>query len=249
MLKMQIKNRLPVLLFLLFVGVGATAQKTFQTEEQLWFGTFNQTRLTNKWGFWADAHLRLKEDFVGRLSQSLVRVGPTYYINDDVRLTAAYAHVYNFPAPGGIGLPEHRPWQQVQWFVRSPRARLMQWVRVEERFRRTALNANELAPGYQFNWRVRYNFAFFVPITKKRFDPGGLQFLVNDELMVNFGKKIVYNHFDQNRLFGGLVYQINKHAQLHAGYMHLYQQLAAGNVFRNQHSIRIFYFHNLDLRN
>jgi hypothetical protein len=35
---------------------------------------------------------------------------------------------------------------------------------------------------------------------------------------------------------------------LQGGYMNLYQQLAAGNTFRNQHSIRFFYFHNIDLR-
>jgi hypothetical protein len=239
-----------LLICCLATGFSATAQKTLNTEEQLWFGAFNQTRLTNKWGFWMDAHLRLRDNFVGDLSQGIVRGGPTYYVTDDIRLTAAYAYVHFFPASGhaNISLYEHRPWQQVQWFVRGPRARLMQWVRLEERFRRTALNDNELADGYRFNWRVRYNFAFFVPITKKRFESGGLQLILNDELMVNFGEEIVYNHFDQNRLFGGLVYQINKHAQIHAGYMNLYQQLPAGNVFRNQHSVRIFYFHNLDLR-
>ena len=125
----------------------------------------------------------------------------------------------------------------------------MQWVRLEERYRRKILDDNSLDAGYLFNWRVRYNFALFIPITKKRFAPGGLQFLLNDEVMINFGEKIIFNHFDQNRLFAGLVYQVNKHAQLHAGYMNLYQQLPAGNVFNSQHAIRIFYFHNLDLRN
>lgn len=240
--------------FLLFVFALITtslaAQKTITEEEQAWLGVFNQTRLTNKWGFWADAHLRLKDDFIGDLSQGIVRAGPTYYLNDDVRLTAAYAYVHFFPAPGhaNIGLPEHRPWQQVQWFMRGSKARLMQWIRLEERFRRKTLTDNELGDGYNFNWRIRYNFALFLPITKKRFEPGGLQFLVNDEMMVNFGKQIGYNYFDQNRFFVGLVYQVNKHAQLHGGYMNLYQQLPAGNQFRNQHTIRVFYFHNLDLR-
>jgi len=231
-------------------AISSSAQKTVATEEQAWFAVFNQTRLTNRWGIWFDAHLRLKDDFVGDLSQGIVRAGPTFYLSDDVRLTAAYAYVHFFPAPGhaNIGLPEHRPWQQVQWFVRGSKARLMQWVRLEERFRRKTLNDNELGDGYLFNWRIRYNFALFIPITKKRFEPGGLQFLANEEMMVNFGKTIVYNHFDQNRFFIGLVYQLDKHAQLHGGYMNLYQQLATGNQFRNQHTVRVFYFHNLDFR-
>lgn len=234
-----------------FITASLTAQKTVTTEEQTWFGVFSQTRLTNKWGVWFDAHLRLKDDFIGDLSQGIVRAGPMYYLSDDVRLTAAYAYVHFFPAPGhaNIGLPEHRPWQQVQWFARGSKARLMQWVRLEERFRRKTLSDDALGDGYNFNWRICYNFALFVPITKKRFEPGGLQLLVNDEVMVNFGKNIVYNHFDQNRLFVGLVYQVNKHAQLHGGYMNLYQQLPSGDQFRNQHTVRVFYFHNFDLRN
>lgn len=240
--------------FLLFlftlVITSLTAQKTVTTEEQTWFGFFNQTRLTNKWGFWFDTHLRLKDEFAGDLSQFIVRAGPTWYLADDIRITAAYAYVHHFPADGhaNIAQPEHRPWQQVQWFMRGQKARLMQWVRLEERFRRKILNDSELADGYNFNWRIRYNFAFFIPITKKRFEPGGLQFLVNDEMMLNFGKNITYNVFDQNRLFAGLVFQVNKHAQLHAGYMNLYQQLSSGNSFKNQHTIRVFYFHNFDLR-
>lgn len=242
-----------VLLLLLFFRISlnaVNAQKNVTTEEQTWFGLLNQTRLTNKWGFWFDAHLRLKDDFVGDLSQFIVRAGPTWYLTDDVRLTAAYAYVHHFPAEGHayVAQPEHRPWQQVQWFMRGQKARLMQWIRLEQRFRRKILNDSELAPGYNFNWRIRYNFALFIPITRKRFEPGGLQVLLNDELMINFGENITYNIFDQNRLFAGLVFQVNKHAQVHAGYMNLYQQLSSGNSFRNQHTIRVFYFHNFDLR-
>ncbi|MBN8684157.1 MAG: DUF2490 domain-containing protein [Chitinophagales bacterium] len=243
-------KKLLLLMLLLQAGLSnfAFAQKTINTEEQLWLGVFTQTRLSQHWGIWADAHFRLKDNFVGEPSQGIIRVGPMFYINDDVRLTASYAYVHTYPAPGhaNVSIPEHRPWQQVQWFIRSPRTRLMQWIRLEERFRRKVLNDDELADGYNFNWRIRYNFAFFIPITKKRFEKGGFHVLLNDEIFVNFGKNIVYNHFDQNRLFVGMVYQASKHAQVHLGYMNLYQQGAAGNIFRNQHSIRCFYFHNFD---
>jgi hypothetical protein len=236
----------------MFVVLAAplAAQKTINIEEHLWLGAFSQIRLSDRWGIWADAHFRLKDDFVGAPAQGILRAGPMFYLTDDIRLTVAYAYIHHAPGDNhrNIAQPEHRPWQQVQWFQRGPKARLMQWVRLEERFRRKILNDDALADGYNFNWRIRYNFALFLPITKKRFEPGGLQVLVNDELFVNFGKNIVFNHFDQNRFFVGLVYQINKHAQLHGGYMNLYQQQAAGNQFRNQHTLRVFYFHNFDLR-
>ncbi len=236
-------------IFMLFVS-SLLAQKTVTTDEQAWIAVFNQTRLSKKWGLWFDAHLRLKDDYVGDLSQSILRFGPTYFLTDDVRLTAAYAYVHTFPGPGhaNIGLPEHRPWQQVLWYTRYPKVRLTQSFRLEERYRRKTLTDNELGEGYNFSWRLRYNFWFYTPLTKKQFEPGGLQFLVNNEIFISFGKNIVYNHYDQNRLFVGLVYQINKQAQLHGGYMNLYQQLPTGDQFRNQHTVRVFYFHNFDLR-
>ncbi|MCA0237008.1 MAG: DUF2490 domain-containing protein [Bacteroidetes bacterium] len=247
---MKIKNTLPLILLCFFYWTSSFAQKTITTDEQTWFGVLSQIRFSQRWGLWADAHLRLRENYLGELAQSIVRVGPTFYITDDVRLTAAYAYVNHFPGEGheNISQPEHRPWQQVQWFTRWPKVRLMQAIRLEERFRRKILDDNTLAEGYLYNPRVRYNFALFFPLTKKGLNPGGLQFLLNDEIMVNFGKNIVYNYFDQNRFFAGLAYQINPHAQLQGGYMNLFQQQASGNRYRNQHTIRIFYFHNFDLR-
>ncbi|GAB2780956.1 hypothetical protein HNQ93_001289 [Hymenobacter luteus] len=243
------KHLLPLLGFLLLLSQHATAQKQYVREQQTWLGVFNQTRFSDRWGTWTDLQLRLHDHYVRDLAQGLARVGLTYYLTDEVRLTAGYAYVHHFPeGTRTISQAEHRPWQQVQWFTKFPRARLMQWVRLDERFRRTIQGGNERTDGFNFNYRARYNAALFLPLTNKGFTPGGLQFLLNNEVMMNFGREIRLNYFDQNRLFAGLVYQLNPHAQLHGGYMHLFQQLPTGSSYRNQHTIRLFYFHNFDLR-
>jgi len=46
----------------------------------------------------------------------------------------------------------------------------------------------------------------------------------------------------------GFAYHINKHDNFQFGYMNVFQQLAAGNLYRSNHVARLFYFHNLDLR-
>lgn len=237
-------------LLLLAAPAGRAQQpKQFVGEQQTWLGVFNQTRFSRHWGSWTDLHLRLHEHFVQEKFQAMARLGLTYYLTDDVRLTGGYAYVHHFPeGTRTIAQAEHRPWQQVQWFTRFPQARLMQWVRLEERFRRRIVGGNEATDAFDFNWRTRYNLALFLPLTKRKFEPGGLQLLLNDELMVNFGAQVRYNYFDQNRAFAGVVYQLSKHAQLQAGYMHLFQQLPAGTTYRNQHTLRVFYFHNLDFR-
>jgi hypothetical protein len=243
-------KKLLFFVILLALAGNIAAQKTVRVEENLWLGVFNQTRFSNKWGMWCDLHFRQKDNFVEAPSQFIVRPGLTYYLVNDLRLTAGYAYIHHFPDDNhkNIAQPEHRPWQQLQWFFRPQKLRLMQWLRLEQRFRRNILNDNELADGYNFNWRLRFNSILFLPLTKKKFAPGGLQFVLNNEIFINFGKRIVYNVFDQNRFFTGIVWQANAHGQLQLGYMNLYQQLASGSTFRNQHTIRIFYFQNIDLR-
>lgn len=244
------KKLLPFYLLLAFYANLNAQSKITEKVQQIWVGYLNQTRLSDKWGIWADAHLRTKESFVTGFSQGMIRVGLTRYMSDDLKLTGGYAFINHFPADNhkNISQPEHRPWQQIQWHSRYPKARLMQWLRLEERWRRKVMNDDALGEGYQFNFRLRYNFFIHFPLSKRRFQPNSLSLVLNDELHVNFGKQIIYNYFDQNRFFTGFNYHVNKHDNLQFGYMYLFQQLASGNRYRNNHAARVFYFHNLDLR-
>jgi hypothetical protein len=248
---MKLKNVFGVFVLLLPVsGSRAQVAKTTTHVEQVWVGYFNQTRLSNKWGIWTDFHLRTKEDFVNNLSQGIARVGLTRYLTDNTKLTFGYAFVNHFPADNhaNISQPEHRIWQQLQWHNRYPKLRLMQWIRLEERFRHKVADNDHLAPGYAYNWRVRYNLFFNVPLSKKAFAPHTFSFVLNNELHINFGKEIVYNYFDQNRFFVGFSYHTNAHDNIQFGYMNLFQQLPAGNAYKAVDVARVFYFHNLDLR-
>jgi Protein of unknown function (DUF2490) len=240
-----------ILFIALLVYTAAAYSQTKQTElfNRTWGGYFNQTRLSDKWGLWADIHLRTK-DWVDGLAQNLLRVGATYYVTDHVKLTAGYAYITDFPAPGhkNISVYEHRPWQQLQWHTRYGRQKMMQWFRLEERYRRKILNDDALADGYNFNWRLRYNIWYEMPFYKNGTDPKSWSFIINDEVHVNFGKQIVNNYFDQNRFFLGFKYQTGRQSNLQFGYMNWFQQLAAGNRYRNSHVARVFFFQNLDLR-
>lgn len=248
---MILKRLLVIAILLSGSGLYVSAQ-TKDTEQltQVWLGYLNQTRLNNKWGIWVDAHLRTKDDFVTGLNTGILRAGLTYYLKDDLKLTTGYAFVNHFPGDNhkNISQPEHRPWQQVQWHTKYPKVRLMQYIRLEERWRRKILNDNELADGYSFNFKVRYNFLAQFSLGERKFQPRSLSLVLNDELHVNFGKQIVYNYFDQNRIFAGLNYQLSQKENLQVGYLSVFQQLAAGNKYKNVHGIRFFYFQNLDLR-
>nr|WP_152981510.1 DUF2490 domain-containing protein [Hymenobacter sp. AT01-02] len=73
----------------LLLGLPALAQKQYVREQQTWVGVFNQTRFSQRWGSWTDLHLRLHDRYVQDLFQGVARVGLTYYLTDDVRLTGA----------------------------------------------------------------------------------------------------------------------------------------------------------------
>jgi len=242
-------------LFLLFLWIDCFASLHAQTKnkqniEQIWLGYFNQTRITDHWGLWGDLHLRTKEDFTNKFSQSIVRLGLTYYLNDITKFTVGYARVSLYPGDNHkeVTQPENRFWQQLQWHTAFSKTRMMQWIRLEERYRRKILNDSMLAYGYNFNFRLRYNILYEVPLSQKKFAAKSFAFIVNDEVLINFGKEIVNNYFDQNRFFVGLKYQTTKHDNIQFGYMNVFQQLASGNTYKNINAARVFYFHNLDLR-
>ncbi|MDQ3277137.1 MAG: DUF2490 domain-containing protein [Bacteroidota bacterium] len=231
---------------------GSIIGQTKQTEhiQQVWLGYFNQTRFSEKWGTWVDLHLRTKEDFFTQYSQVLGRLGLTYYLTDDTKITAGYAYVNHFPTDNhkNVSQPEHRPWQQLQWHTRYPKLRLTQWFRLEERFRRKIVSDDQLGDGYAFNFRVRYNILSQFALGSQPFKPGTFSLVLSDEVFVNFGKEVVYNTFDQNRFFAGFAYHLGSHNNLQVGYMNVFQQQAAGNRYRSNHVARIFYFHNIDVR-
>jgi Protein of unknown function (DUF2490) len=226
------------------------AQKQTIHQNQVWLGYFNQSRFSKHWGSWVDLHLRTKENFFDSLNQTILRFGGTYYLSDNVKFTAGYAYVTNYPQDNHayVSRQEHRIWQQFQWYSNYPRLRLMQWIRLEERFRQQIKNAHEIGNGYNFNYRLRYSIRLMLPLASEPFAPGSFSAVFNDELFINFGKEIVYNYFDQNRFFAGFAYHLNKRDVIQFGYMNLFQQMPSGNQYKSINAARIYYLQNLDFR-
>ena len=71
---------------------------------------------------------------------------------------------------------------------------------------------------------------------------------IKDEVMFNFGKNIVKNVFDQNRIYIGLNYPMNKNLAFEAGYLNWFQQRPSGTDFYNRDIIRFSVFHTINLK-
>ena len=229
---------------LLGLGHPAFSQKSTEVRDQLWLAYFNQTRFTQKSGLWTDLHIRFTDNFIRQKSQLFLRFGYTYYFTDDVRLTLGYAYIHTYGQSGSPDFPEHRPWQQIQWFEKKKVFSLTQLFRIEQRYRRKIV-AGELTDAYAFNWRFRYSIGFIFPLkgtTKTPF------LFLNDDLYVNAGKEIVNNYFDQNRLVLGVGYQFTRHINAQLAFMYAFQQLPTGNQYLNINAVRLYIYHNIDLR-
>jgi len=241
-------------LYFTLLGIGTslysqTTEKDIHEREQLWVGYFNQTRLTNKFGFWLDVHYRQTDNFVERPFQFLVRPALNFFVKDNVRIQTGYAFVEHFPAEGSsTSRPEHRGWQQIWWNQKYSGFTTLQWLRVEERFNKKIVN-DVLQPETYFTFRLRYNYSFFIPLKGKEIKPKTPFVAVIDEVFLNFGKNIVYNTFDQNRFFAGIGYQISSYINVQLGYMNIFQQEASGASYFSTHAIRLFLFQTLDFRN
>ncbi|MBW4889257.1 DUF2490 domain-containing protein [Mucilaginibacter sp. HMF5004] len=242
------KRFLSFIIFLLTVSSGFAQNKQITYSDQAWLGYYPQIRLAKHWGIWTDYELQQKFPVVDN-SQLTFRIGGTYYINNDTKLTAGYTYIDVAPAAGHqhIYQPENAGWQQLQWYTYYKKKKLMQWIRLEERFKRNILDDYTLANNSTFTWRARYDIFYQLPLSKKGIVPGQFSAAIGDELYINFGENIVNNYFDQNRIFLGLSYQVNKHDNLVFGYMNEFQQQPSGNQYKELNVWRVSYFQTVYL--
>jgi hypothetical protein len=246
------KKVLVPLVFLIMMGMQSFAQqeKHYQHFEQFWFQYYNQTRLSEKWGFMFDVGYRTKDNFVDSTSTLLARIGAIYYLNRNTRFMGGYAFFNAYPLEANIDIaqPEHRLWQQVQWQQDFKKLSLLQHVRFEQRWRKKIIPPDQYADEYNFNYRLRFSLSLQYPLLAKKQVKGDLSLVAGDEVMLNFGKQVVYNYLDQNRIWAGMRYYFNRNNNLLVAYMNIYNQTPVPGLYRIFNTVRFSYFHNIDLR-
>lgn len=241
-------------LLLIVLGMASPAvgqsKKIYQHYEQLWFQYFNQTRISDKWGLWFDAGYRTKDDLVKGTSTLLARVGAIYFVNSNTRLMGGYAFFNAYPLEANIDIPqpEHRLWQQVQFQTNYPKLTMTNSIRFEQRWRQKIIPPDRYDDAFNFNYRLRFGINLQYPLRHKKNEAGDLSLVLGDEVMFNFGKQVVYNYLDQNRLFGGFRYYFNPQNSITMLYMNSFSQINLPGLYRVFNVVRISYFHNIDIR-
>ncbi len=139
---------------------------------------------------------------------------------------------------------ENRIYQQAQMTTKIGKVSVLQRLRNEQRWQEKIVN-DESTGENRFTDRVRYLVSFNIPVFKKKTAP---LLVLSDEILVHFGKEVIYNTFDQNRLFIGIKQSINPKLSFDFRYMNVYQQKYTGYQYDMNHTLRLFFYLNSSIK-
>lgn len=236
--------------FLFLIGATSQAQTEKNVDHQglFWSLYYNQLTINPKWSIHSEIDNRI---FLQPVEQNLfsIRMQGRYKINENVEtgvglgyFSLASQDPENTP---DFKTPEYRGIQNIAWKQNLGKTVLSQRFQIEERWIHKA-NKVALLPGTTYSWRFRYRLQGDYVFWKK--SNQFLKALLSDELMVNFGKKIIKNTFDQNRIYAALQYGINKNIALELGYLNSFQQRSNGVDYFNRDMIRFSFIHKIKLK-
>jgi hypothetical protein len=224
-----------------------------QSPYQTWW-TFNHAgRLSDRWGYGADANYRTRGGLVTEPLLTAIRFGPYYQVRPDLRVMGGYAWFGSFaPDIDRVWLHENRLWQQAQWSYKPWGLSLSQRVRTEQRWRELLVDAN--APDGPlkrkvFNFRARWMLQLTGPLVRREAGrPALLSWQVANEILLQTTAGQRNRLFDQNRALAGVVWRISEPLELATLYQNIqFYRPDLGRV-QNINSVRLTLFHNLDFR-
>ncbi len=220
-------------------------EKVINKQTQTWVSINTVTKFSKQWGIIADAHIR-SNDLFKENSFYFVRGGITYIPNPLVSISGGYAHLWLAPTKDGWTTysDENRIYQQAQLNIKAGKISILQRFRNEQRLQEIIIN-DEVTSENRFTERIRYLISFNIPVFKKKTAPS---LVVSDEILIQFGKEVVLNTFDQNRLFIGIKQSINPQWSYDFGYMNVYQQKISGYQYDRNHTLRLFFYLNTSIK-
>lgn len=210
--------------------------------KQWWLRYYNRLELSNKWNLQTEIDNR--RFFIPDKQQTfLVRLQLQYHLSDKLLLSSGIAYFLQNQDLGEFGnlqVPEIRPHQELNIRQAFRKINITHRYKIEERFIRK-INDRDLSDGFRFNFRFRYQLGIdFLIATKLK-----LRFF--DEILLNAGKSIQYNIFDQNRIYAGVLYELNKNLSVEAGYMYWFQQRSTGKDFNHWDILRFTIYHTISI--
>ena len=164
--------------------------------------------ISDQWSIDADLGLRFKSKFKER-SQQLLRAGVSYWPKSNLKVHLGIANM-GFYRENRLDRNEYRVYEELVLKNKFNKFQLKHRLRIEERYF-LSTDHEILRDQGEFNMRYIYLIKVFVPIWQpqdsRRIHQLGL--ILSEEIFLNSGRNIQYNHIDQNRVVGGLAMKLN----------------------------------------
>jgi hypothetical protein len=232
-----IQNKAWILFSCFCFSFTANAQKQINHQSLFWLASVNNIRFNEHWGFTADFHYRTF-DFMSHPYTYIARGLANYYFSENLTGGIGYGHMWNgaFTTDPHPFSNENRITEQVQLSSKKGKFSISNRWRLEQRWQQKIVN-NEKTDDYRFTNRFRYAINFiYAPFINKMLP----SFTNYDELMVQFGKEVVYNTFDQVRISFGIRQTITSKLNVDLNYMYVYQQQFSANQYVQGNALRLY---------
>lgn len=207
-------------------------QKTISSNNQQWFQYYTQFKLSKKLVLMSDIGYRIKgnpQDWF----QTTTRTGIAYPITKSLQGVTGIACFTSFKN-ATASILEMRSYQEINATLTRKKMSIQNRLRVEARAFQNMTSAPNQA---SFNFRLRYRLYFTLPLFKLSSKKPEFKILLNfgDELFINFGKEIVYNTFDNNRILLAPSLQINKQLTISLTYSYQYGHRSSISTYESSH--------------
>lgn len=217
--------------------LGASLSAQIDNNANGWYMYFGDHPIAKtRWGLhlegqWRRANLGLA------WQQLLLRPGVNFQLNKKVMLTGGYGFVETYrygDYPFRENFPEHRFFEQANFTQKFLGLEWQNRLRFEQR------NFKGYVARYEN--RFRYMLRTSIPL---KFDNGKNYIALYDEIMLNYGKNVTFNTFDQNRAYIAFGRILGHQTRLEVGFMEQTLQQRSGRITEHNHTLQIAIFSKL----
>ena len=251
------KYILIALLFTCLFKLNAQNKRINTYEKIGWYNLFTSIKLNDKFGVHAEYQWR-RSNYVTDWQQSLLRTGINFQLNPKILFRVGYAWIETYPYGDitinsyGKQFTEHRIFQMIQLAHKEGRVDFTHRYMLEQRFIGKYSSANlDKEDSYPLLNRIRYMARMQFPLKGKEMLDKTPYFAIYDELFIGFGKNVVVNVFDQNRVGALIGYRFNSKLKIESGYINQVIQfgrkIKGKNVFQFNNGFMINLYFNIDL--
>ena len=195
-----------------------------------WYVYNGDHKLSKRWVLHTEYQWR-RVELIRSWQQSLARIGLGYKLTDKVKLGSGYTFFTTFPygdypvADAGVPTIESRTHEDIQISDKVGIVKLSHRFRLEQRWLGLGADTNpRQIEGWEYQNRARYQISGTVPLKGVTIDDGEWYVNFFDELFIGFGRNVEQNIFNQNRISGGLGYQIQDTFKIELNYLNQISQ-------------------------